>query len=129
MFKMRRSWMANDFCQPIYEEWLAEAVAKGRIDAPGFFDDPMVRKAYAGAEWNGPSQGQIDPLKEVNAAAKRVDEGFSTRTRETVELGNGDYFRNHRLRVVEERMRREGGLGDSNNTENGLRGGENNEED
>ncbi|CAM4111490.1 phage portal protein [Mesobacillus thioparans] len=110
MFKMRRVWLANDFCQPIYEEWLAEAVAKGRIKAPGFFHDPLVRKAYSGAEWIGPSQGQIDPLKEVNAAAKRVAEGFSTRTRETVELGNGDFFRNNRLRIIEERLRREGGL-------------------
>lgn len=110
MFRMRRSWLATDFCQPIYEEWLAEAVAKGRIHAPGFFADPVARKAYCNAEWNGPSQGQIDPLKEVNAAAKRVAEGFSTRTRETVELGNGDFFRNHRLRVVEEKLRKEGGL-------------------
>lgn len=102
--------MANDFCQPIYEEFLAEAVAKGRIHAPGFFSDPLVKKAYCTAEWNGPSQGQIDPLKEVNAAAKRVEEGFSTRTRETVELGNGDFFRNNRLRVVEEKLRRDGGL-------------------
>ncbi|MGO4890300.1 phage portal protein [Anaerobacillus sp. MEB173] len=110
MFKMRRSWMAADFCQPIYEEFLAEGVAKGRIHAPGFFTDPLARKAYSTAEWNGPSQGQIDPLKEVNAAQKRVENGFSTRTRETVELGNGDFFRNHRLRVVEEQLRREGGV-------------------
>jgi lambda family phage portal protein len=110
MFRMRRSWMASGFCQPIFEEWLAEAIAKGRIHAPGFFTDPLARKAYCTAEWNGPSQGQIDPLKEVNAAAKRVENGFSTRTRETVELGNGDFFRNHRLRVVEEKLRREGGI-------------------
>lgn len=110
MFRMRRSWLATAFCQPIYEEFLAEAVAKGRIDAPGFFTDPVARKAYCNAEWNGPSQGQIDPLKEVNAAAKRVAEGFSTRTRETVELGNGDFFRNNRLRVVEENVRQDGGL-------------------
>lgn len=110
MFKMRRSWLANDFCQPIYEEWLAEAVAKGRINAPGFFTDPVARKAYCTAEWNGPSQGQIDPLKEVNAARIRIREGLSTRTRETVELGTGDFFRNNRLRVVEEKMRREHGL-------------------
>ncbi|WP_163538296.1 phage portal protein [Gracilibacillus sp. YIM 98692] len=110
MFKMRRTWMSNDFCQPIYEEWLSEAVAKGRIEAPGFFNDPLIKKAYTRAEWNGPSQGQLDPLKEVNAAAKRVEEGFSTRTRETTEMGNGDYFRNHSLRVVEERMRRRDGL-------------------
>lgn len=110
MFKMRRTWMANDFCQPIYEEWLSEAVAKGRINAPGFFTDPIARKAYCSAEWNGPSQGQIDPLKEVNAAIKRVDNGFSTRQRETVELNGGDFYKNHRQRVVEEQLRREGGL-------------------
>lgn len=107
MFRMRRAWLANDFCQPIYEEWLAEAVAKGRISAPGFFSDPMIRKAYCGAEWNGPSQGQIDPLKEVTAAAKRVEEGFSTRARETVELTGGDYYKNIRQRAIEEQLLRE----------------------
>ena len=117
MFRMRRSWLANDFCQPIYEEFLAEAIAKERIHAPGFFTDPIARKAYCTAEWNGPSQGQIDPLKEVRAAAKRVEEGFSTRTRETVELGNGDFFRNNRLRIVEEKLRREGGLVSNDNSE------------
>ena len=42
-FKMRRSWFVADFCQPVYEVWLAESVARGRLKAPGFFDDPMVR--------------------------------------------------------------------------------------
>lgn len=112
MFRMRRTWLANSFCQPIYEEWLAEAVAKGRIEAPGFFSDPMTRKAYCGAEWNGPSQGQLDPVKEVTAAAKRVEHGFSTRARETVELTGGDYYRNVRQLSVEEKLRREGGLND-----------------
>lgn len=110
MFRMRRTWMANDFCQPIYEEWLSEAIAKGRISAPGFFNDPMIRKAYCGAEWNGPSQGQIDPLKEVNAAEKRVANGFSTRAKETVELTGGDFYRNIRQRIQEEKLMREGGL-------------------
>lgn len=110
MFKMRREWMANDFCQPIYEEFLAEGIAKGRIYAPGFFTDPLAKKAYCGAEWNGPSQGQLDPLKEVNAAEKRVANGFSTRARETVELTGGDWFKNHQLRVIEEKMRDEAGF-------------------
>ncbi|ARK25994.1 phage portal protein [Sporosarcina sp. P37] len=110
MFKMRRSWLAAHFCQPIYEEWLTEAILLGRIDAPGFLDDPLVRKAYAAAEWNGPSQGQLDPLKEVNAAEKRVLNGFSTRAKETAEMTGGDYWRNHQQRVREERLRREEGL-------------------
>lgn len=110
MFRMRRAWLATKFCQPVYEEWFAEAVAKGRIHAPGFFDDPLIRKAYTKAEWHGPSQGQIDPLKEAKAAQLRVQEGFSTRERETAELTGGDFEMNHRQRVREEQMRREGGL-------------------
>lgn len=107
MFRMRRTWLANDFCQPIYEEWLSEAVAKGRVYAPGFFDDEIVRKAYCNSEWSGPSQGQLDPVKEANAASIRVENGFSTRSRETVELTGGDFNKNHRQRVKEEKMRME----------------------
>ncbi|WP_342471629.1 phage portal protein [Metasolibacillus sp. FSL H7-0170] len=110
MFKMRRQFMASRFCQPIYEEWLTEAILIGRIHAPGFLENPLIRKAYSQAEWNGPSQGQLDPLKEVNAAIKRVEAGFSTRARETVELTGGDYWRNHSQRVREEEARRAAGL-------------------
>lgn len=86
MFHMRRDWLINSFCQPVYEEWLTEAVLKGRVEAPGFFDDPLIRKAWCGAEWFGDTQGQLDPVKEVNAAALRVSNGFSTREREAAEL-------------------------------------------
>lgn len=93
-FRMRRTWLAKDFCEPIYTMWLAEAVARGRVSAPGFFDDPVIRKAWAAAEWNGPSQGQLDPLKEVMAAAQKVNYGFSNYERETTELGGGDWASN-----------------------------------
>ena len=109
-FRRQRAWLASDFCQPVYNEWFAEAVARGRINAPGFFADTAIRRAYTGAEWNGPSPGQIDPLKEVNAATVRVEQGFSTRARETAELTGGDWMQNYRQRVKEEKMMREGGL-------------------
>jgi lambda family phage portal protein len=109
-FRRHRAWLATDFCQPIYEEWLTEAVARGRVSAPGFFSDPSIRAAYCGAEWNGPSPGQIDPLKEVNAAVVRVQQGFSTRAKETAELTGGDWGANYRQRVIEEKMMRDGGL-------------------
>jgi lambda family phage portal protein len=107
-FTVGRTWLAAGFCQPIYEAWLEEAVARGIIDAPGFFSDPMVRAAWCGAEWHGPTQGQLDPTKEAEAAKMRVDEGFSTRTRETAELTGGNWERFHTVRVREERLRREG---------------------
>lgn len=106
MFKKRRIWLAKNFCQPIYEEWLTEAVLKGRIHAPGFFTDPLIKKTYCKAEWNGPTQGQLDPKKEVEAAILRVESGFSTRTREAQELTGTNYFENHELRVIEEEARR-----------------------
>ncbi|MFP7469991.1 phage portal protein [Niallia taxi] len=126
MFRMRRAWLANDFCQPIYEEWLAEAIAKGRVPAPGFFKDPMIRKAYCGAEWNGPSQGQIDPLKEAQAAEKRIELGASTHGREAVELTGGDYFRNVRQLVTEKKMMK--AVTDIINPTTPIKGGEKNEQ-
>lgn len=104
---MYRGWLAADFCQPIFEEFMCEAVAKGRINAPGFFADPLIRKAYCAAEWNGPSAGQLDPKKEVEAAELRVQGGFSTRERETTELTGGDYYKNVKQRKREEKALKE----------------------
>lgn len=107
MFRMRRQWLVQSFCQPVYEEWLTEAVAKGRISAPGFFQEPAVRAAWCSAEWYGPSQGQLDPLKEANAAKVRVNEEFSTREREAAEMTGMDWDDIHKNRTREESLRRE----------------------
>lgn len=107
MFRMYRTWLAADFCQPIYEEWFAEAVAKGRISAPGFFTDPIRRKAYTGAEWNGPAQGLLNPVQEVNAAEKRVKNGFSTRDREAQEMNGSDFYQNAAQLRREEKLMKE----------------------
>lgn len=90
-FKMRREWFVADFCAPIYEIWMAEAVARGRLSAPGFFSDPALRAAYLGAEWIGPSQGQLDPVKEITAEILAVGEGFSTREQSTIRLNGGQW--------------------------------------
>jgi lambda family phage portal protein len=107
VIKMYRAWFVADFCQPIYEEWLSEAVAKGRIYAPGFFNDPIIKDAYCSAEWNGPAAGQLDPKKEVEAAELRVQGGFSTRERETTELTGTDFYKNIKQRKREEELMQE----------------------
>lgn len=94
MFRMRRSWFSAGFCQPVYELFLSEAVSIGRVQAPGFFTDPLIKRAYCGAEWNGPSPGQIDPTKEVEASIMKVQNGFSTRHKETMELTGQDFEKN-----------------------------------
>ncbi len=85
-FRMRRQWLCDSFCQAVYEEWLAEAVSLGRISAPNFFSDLSYKKAWSRAEWSGDAQGQLDPLKEANAAVVRINNGLSTREKEAAEL-------------------------------------------
>lgn len=86
VFKMRRSWFVSDFCQPVYEAWLAEAVARGRISAPGFFDDPAIRAAWCGTRWDGPAQTHLDPVKEATANAMEVANGWKTNEQVTREF-------------------------------------------
>lgn len=93
-FKMRRKWFAADFCQPIYELWLTEAVARGRIKAPGFFDDPLIRDAWCKAQWIGPVQGQLDPLKEAKASVMLTNCGIKTHEQITREISGGDWESN-----------------------------------
>lgn len=90
-FRARRAWLAESLCQPTYELVLRNAILRGRIAAPGLLADPLLRAAWCAARWTGPSPGQIDPLKEVNAAEKRLALRLSTRTRETAELTGDDW--------------------------------------
>lgn len=93
-FKMQRQWLTDDFCKPVYELFITEAVARGRLQAPGFFTDPTIRRAYLKSEWIGPSQGQLDPKKEVEAAILNVENGFSSRAAEAIKLSGGEFTDN-----------------------------------
>lgn len=93
-FKMRRVWFVNDFCKPIYSVWMAEAVARGRIHAPGFFTSPELRAAWLGSRWIGPSQGQLDPVKEITAKLLAIENAIETHEQATVELNGGQWDAN-----------------------------------
>ena len=91
LFKYWRSWFAESFCRPVYEAFLSEAVSLGRIDAPLYYKDDFHAKLYSWAEWIGPSQGQLDPTKEVQAAVLKIANNLSTYQRETGELTGEDW--------------------------------------
>lgn len=93
-FRLRRAWFSRDFCQPVYETWLTEAIAIGRIEAPGFFDDPLMHKAYCNAEWYGPTMSILDPVKDVTGSALRKTYGLSTGEREAAEMTGTDFEEN-----------------------------------
>lgn len=105
-FRIRRAWLAANFCQPVYEEWLADAVASGLVSAPGFFADPMVRRAWSGSSWAGDGPGALDPMKEAQAAELRMKIGLTTLQEEIVAYDGGDFDTKHaqRKREVEERV-------------------------
>ena len=90
-FRNVRTWLARSFCQPVYETWLAEAVASGRIAAPGFFTDPLMRWAYTRAAWHGDSMGSINPKDEVAAYTSAIDARLMTRERAVWELFGTDF--------------------------------------
>lgn len=112
--RVYRTRFNTAFNQPIYEQWLAEAVAAGRIEAPSFFDDPAVRLAWCGCSWMGASMGHVDPLKEVNAAAMRIANNITTEEQEAMEYNGNDRSAIVRQRRKEIAERKEmGGAEDS----------------
>lgn len=109
-FRNRRAWLARNFCQVVYENWLTEAIALGRISAPGYLRDFRARQAYLGAAWIGDAPGQIDPMKEVEAADKRLSLGLSTMDEETVAITGGDFESNYPRIAKERKMLAEIGM-------------------
>lgn len=100
-FRSRRDMLATYLCQPVFELWLADEVAEGRINAPGFFVSDITRAAWCAAIWTGDGPGSIDPAKEVDAAQKRVDLGISTKQAESILHDGVDWQQKHDQRVKE----------------------------
>lgn len=111
-YRMRRVWFARDFCQPVYEVWLAEAIALGRVDAPGFFSDPVRRAAWCNAEWFGPTMSILDPVKDVTGSHLRTMYGLSTLEREAAEMTGSDYEENLEQLAYEKGLIESLGLGE-----------------
>lgn len=108
--KVLRQLLVDQFCQPVYTAWLMEAVARGIIKAPRFFDDPRVYRAWARCSWSGSSPGSIDPLKEVMASDRRVKLGVSTLERECLEINGSDWRANTVQQGLELNFAQENGL-------------------
>jgi len=106
----RRSDFAFGFLDPIFEAWFSEEVAAGHINAPGFRNLPIARRAWLHGTWDGISRPVVDPVKEVNAVKTRLDLGHTTNEREA-KLYNGSGFRENIKRLeTENEMRKAANL-------------------
>lgn len=74
-FTGRRQWLATYWARPVYELWLEEAINKGLIEAPGFYQNKAL---WTRCKWIGPGRGWIDPVKEAQASKLRMEIGLST---------------------------------------------------
>lgn len=89
----RKKLVADRLASQVYALWLEEEIAAGFVSLPpgkdrDWFYEPLVKDALTRAEWIGASRGQIDELKETNAAIARIKNGLSTYEIEIARLGN-----------------------------------------
>ena len=71
--------MSKRMCQPVYNEFITEATLKGRLNTPGFFDDPAIKYAWTKSVWQGIPQRHMNPLQETKASVLQVNNKLSTR--------------------------------------------------
>lgn len=105
-----REQFASEFVQPIYERWLFEEVAEGRIEARGYLTDPFLRRLWSAARWVGPPRGMLDENKEAQAAATRIKTRISTRKKEIANIDGGSIDDVHNQLLREKEMDKNLGL-------------------
>ena len=90
-FDRARRNLISDFCRPVYEKWLSQAILTGVIDAPGYFEDPVKRALWNGCRWIADSAFLLDPLKETQAYKMQLDEQLITRDTACAAINGGEY--------------------------------------
>lgn len=82
------SEFGEDFCGPIFTEWMLSEVLMGKIEAPGLLEAWRTPSQYdafgawTSVEWYGSIKPSTDMLKQVKASELFVAGGYSTRARE-----------------------------------------------
>jgi capsid protein len=98
--KYWRGLLEKRLCKVAYAAIMEEGILRGRMLAPGFFDNALKRAAWLGSYWIGHGQGALNPLQE--AKATEVDLKNLTTTREEAYLektgGRWDAAMNKRAR-------------------------------
>ena len=78
----------DDFCAPIYVEWLISEALDGKVDAPGLLEayrDPSkfdTLAAWVMCDWYGSIKPSTDMFKQVKGSDLLVNGAYSTRARE-----------------------------------------------
>jgi lambda family phage portal protein len=96
----RRYQLACDHLDPLYESWLCEEIAAGRVVASGW-EDPRLRAAWLSHRWIGSSMPNIDPVASVKAAEGALKLGLTTLDDSAMEY-NGSSGKSNRAKLKRE---------------------------
>lgn len=95
----RAQW-GDDFCQPIYVDWLLSEVLAGRVVADGLLEawrDPSQYDRFVAwvlADWSGAIKPSVDLVKQANGYELLVAQGFISRDRATRETTGTKFSKN-----------------------------------
>ncbi|MBI1620009.1 phage portal protein [Aquamicrobium zhengzhouense] len=83
--------VADTFASWVYRLWLEEALNQGQITSirrnmPSWYEG-QNEEWYSDCDWVGASRGQVDEVKETEAAILRIDNGLSDLKTENARLG------------------------------------------
>lgn len=110
----RKKAIADKFATDIFRLWFEEQLNAGEFadvmprSAPNYYDR-LNADAYTRCGWIGAPRGQIDELKETEAAMARINGGLSTHEKECARFGE-DYREVFRQRRREQQMMTDMGL-------------------
>jgi lambda family phage portal protein len=112
-YKVLRSEFISKYLDPIYQHVVDYCITAGLVDAPGYFDSEMKKRAVLACTWTGTTPTQVDPVKEVNAFKVAIDAGLCTREYATRSLYGMDFEEvSERLRKEQEQL---GAISDAGN--------------
>jgi capsid protein len=91
-FMAKRALFCEQVNYPLLREIAINLILSGAIQAPGFFTGgDAVQRAYLKGIFLGPVPGHINPLQEVAAKEKSVNNAFTKRSDEMFQSFGGDY--------------------------------------
>ena len=88
----KKKFGADRAATQIYQLWVEEEIAQGNLPLPRGknrtdFYRPLMKDAYTRCSWIASGRGQVDELKETQAAMLRIKAGLSTYEKEASKLG------------------------------------------
>jgi lambda family phage portal protein len=104
----KKKFGADRIATQIYQLWMEEEIAQGNLPLPPGrnrtdFYRPLMKDAYTRCTWIASGRGQVDELKETQAAMLRIKAGLSTYEKECARLGE-DFRELFAQRAREEKL-------------------------